>query len=122
MPSFIQQLLVEFPLWAERCTVCWGGVACPGAGGRSEAPSIEVEGHQDASLLRGVREGLYRPEATSWVAKGLGEEILSQKSSCSALHRNLYPRLPVLTGGPSPCCALALLIPSGDSGSFNWTS
>lgn len=55
----------------------------------------------------------------SRVTEGLDEEILSHRPR-SILGRNLYPRLPILTGGPfSPHGTSGHLAPSGDAGSFD---
>lgn len=43
----------------------------------------------------------YRSEAYFLVPEGLRENVLGQRPSGSALRRNRYPSLPVLTGGPS---------------------
>lgn len=57
----------------------------------------------------------------SWVAEGLGEEILSKRPSGPALLRNLSGRLLALIGGPSsPHCASSLSGPAGVAVNFSW--
>lgn len=57
----------------------------------------------------------------SWVAEGLGEEILSKRPSGPAIPRNLSRRLLALTGGPSSLhCASSLSVPAGVAVNFSW--